>query len=129
MELWKRRTNRSSPPSSRRLTTETIGLLEGGAPADEYAPEIETIGPRVLNAHSVEEVTTVLHEELGLAIGALSGAAAGTVFGLAVASWFANEGHEPAEAFIPVFALSMGAGAGIGAGLDAAITGSTSVYP
>jgi hypothetical protein len=40
-----------------------IGLLEGGAPADEYAPEIGTIGPRVLNAYSVEEVTTVLHEE------------------------------------------------------------------
>jgi len=40
-----------------------IGLLEGGAPADEYAPEIGTIGPRVLNARSVEEVATVLHEE------------------------------------------------------------------
>jgi len=39
------------------------GLLEGGAPAGEYAPEIGTIVVRVLNAHSVEEVTTVLHEE------------------------------------------------------------------
>ena len=40
-----------------------IGLLEGGAPADEYGPEIGTIVPRVMNAQSVEEVTTVLHEE------------------------------------------------------------------
>ena len=27
-----------------------IGLLEGGAPADEYGPEIGTIVPRVVNA-------------------------------------------------------------------------------
>lgn len=40
-----------------------IGLLEGGTPADEYGPEIGTIVPRVVNAQSVEEVTTVLHEE------------------------------------------------------------------
>ena len=40
-----------------------IGLLEGGAPADEYGPELGTIVPRVMNAQSVEEVTTVLHEE------------------------------------------------------------------
>ena len=40
-----------------------IGLLEGGAPADEYSPEIGTIVPRVVHAQSVEEVVTVLHEE------------------------------------------------------------------
>ncbi|MDF2758813.1 MAG: uncharacterized protein K0S99_1445 [Thermomicrobiales bacterium] len=40
-----------------------IGLLEGGAPADEYSPEIGTIVPRVVNAQSVDEVTAVLHEE------------------------------------------------------------------
>ena len=40
-----------------------IGLLEGGAPANEYGPEIGTIVPRVMNAQSVEEVTTVLQEE------------------------------------------------------------------
>ena len=40
-----------------------IGLLEGGAPADEYGPEIGTIVPRVVNAQSIEELTTVLHEE------------------------------------------------------------------
>jgi hypothetical protein len=38
-------------------------LLEGGAPADEYSPEIGTIVPRVVNAQSVDETTTVLHEE------------------------------------------------------------------
>ena len=40
-----------------------IGLLEGGAPADEYSPEIGTIVPRLVNAQSVDEVTAVLHEE------------------------------------------------------------------
>jgi hypothetical protein len=40
-----------------------MGLLEGGAPADEYSPEIERIVPRVVNAQSVDEITTVLHEE------------------------------------------------------------------
>jgi len=40
-----------------------IGLLEGGAPADEYSPEIGTIVPRVVKAQSVEQITTVLHEE------------------------------------------------------------------
>lgn len=40
-----------------------IGLLEGGAPADEYGPEVGTIVPRVVNAQSIKEVTTVLHEE------------------------------------------------------------------
>jgi hypothetical protein len=43
--------------------TDPIGLLEGGAPADEYGPEIGTIVPRVVNAQSIQEVTTVLHEE------------------------------------------------------------------
>lgn len=40
-----------------------IGLLEGGAPADEYGPEIGTIVSRAVKAQSVEEVTTVVHEE------------------------------------------------------------------
>lgn len=40
-----------------------VGLLEGGAPADEYSPEIGAIVPRVAKAQSAEEVTTVLHEE------------------------------------------------------------------
>lgn len=40
-----------------------IGLLKGGAPADEYSPEIGAIVPRVGNAQSVDEITAVLHEE------------------------------------------------------------------
>jgi hypothetical protein len=40
-----------------------IGLLEGGAPADEYGPEIGTIVPRVMNAQSVDEIAAVLYEE------------------------------------------------------------------
>ena len=40
-----------------------IGLLECGAPADEYSPEIGTIVPRVVNAQSVDEITATLHEE------------------------------------------------------------------
>jgi hypothetical protein len=40
-----------------------IGLLEIGAPADEYAPEIGTIVPRLASAERPEDVTTLLHEE------------------------------------------------------------------
>jgi hypothetical protein len=40
-----------------------IGLLEGGAPADEYSLEIGTIVPRAVKAQSVEQITTVIHEE------------------------------------------------------------------
>jgi len=40
-----------------------IGLLEGGAPSDEYAPEIGTIIPRLANAQRPDDVTDVLHEE------------------------------------------------------------------
>ena len=40
-----------------------IGLLGGGAPADEYSSEIGTIVPRVANVQSVDEITSVLHEE------------------------------------------------------------------
>jgi hypothetical protein len=40
-----------------------LGLLEGGAPSDEYAPEIGTILPRLADAQKPEDVTSVLHEE------------------------------------------------------------------
>jgi hypothetical protein len=40
-----------------------IGLLEGGAPADEYSSEIGTIVPRVVNVQSADEIISVLHEE------------------------------------------------------------------
>ncbi len=40
-----------------------IGLLEGGAPADEYSPEIGTIVPRVVNAQNAADVAAILHEE------------------------------------------------------------------
>ena len=43
--------------------SDPIGLLEGGAPSDEYNPEIGTIVPRVVKAQSVDEVTAVLYEE------------------------------------------------------------------
>ena len=64
----------------------------------------------------------------GVKIGALSGGAVGVVFGLALASLFENEGHDPVGPFVGMLALGLGAGVGIGAGLDAAITGSTVVY-
>jgi len=35
-----------------------LGLLEGGAPSDEYAPEIGTILPRLANAPAVDLVPT-----------------------------------------------------------------------
>ena len=40
-----------------------IGLLEMGAPADEYSPEIGTILPRLAAVERVDDVTDVLHEE------------------------------------------------------------------
>jgi len=39
------------------------GLLAGGAPSDEYAPEIGTIIPLLANAHRLDDVTAVLHGE------------------------------------------------------------------
>lgn len=40
-----------------------LGLLEVGAPSDEYAPEIGTILPRLANAKELDDVTGVLHKE------------------------------------------------------------------
>lgn len=40
-----------------------IGLLAGGAPSDEYTPEIGTIIPLLANAHRPDDVTDVLHGE------------------------------------------------------------------
>ena len=40
-----------------------IGLLAGGAPSDEYAPEIGTIIPLLTKAHRPDDVTGVLHTE------------------------------------------------------------------
>jgi hypothetical protein len=42
-----------------------IGLLELGAPIDEYEPEIGTIVPRVAKAADVAEVHRIVHEEFG----------------------------------------------------------------
>jgi hypothetical protein len=40
-----------------------IGLLEIGAPPDEYAPEIGTIVPRLASVGRPDDVVSVLHEE------------------------------------------------------------------
>lgn len=40
-----------------------IGLLAGGAPSNEYAPEIGTMIPLLANAHRPDDVTGVLHGE------------------------------------------------------------------
>ena len=40
-----------------------IGLLAGGAPRDEYSPEIGTILPRLKTAEGPEDVQTIIHEE------------------------------------------------------------------
>lgn len=103
-----------------RGTVESVGRslrITAGGVAREFAPqqvwEVRRRGDSLSN---------------GLIIGALSGAAAGVVIGAAMASLFANEGHDPAGAFVGFLALGLGAGVGIGAGLDAAFTGSTVVY-
>lgn len=40
-----------------------IGLIGGGAPPDEYDPEVGTILPRLRNVASPEEVQRIVHEE------------------------------------------------------------------
>lgn len=40
-----------------------IGLLAMGCPADEYAPEVGTIVPRLKAAESAQDVQAILHEE------------------------------------------------------------------
>ncbi|TMA13412.1 MAG: hypothetical protein E6J89_01435 [Deltaproteobacteria bacterium] len=40
-----------------------IGLIEGGAPLDEYDPEVGTGLPRLRGATSCGDVRTILHEE------------------------------------------------------------------
>ena len=40
-----------------------IGLLELGAPSDEYAPEIGTIVPRLASVKQPDDVAAVLHSE------------------------------------------------------------------
>ena len=64
----------------------------------------------------------------GVTIGLLAGGVAGAVFGGVVGPLFEAEGSEPAGPVIAFLALGLSPGAGIGAGLDAAVTGSTVVY-
>jgi len=40
-----------------------IGLLASGAPPDEYAPELDTILPRLPGANGVEDVTDIVYDE------------------------------------------------------------------
>lgn len=40
-----------------------MGLLELGAPSDEYAPEIGTIVPRLAPVQGPDDIAGVLHEE------------------------------------------------------------------
>ncbi|HWP60608.1 MAG TPA: hypothetical protein VNL14_22125 [Candidatus Acidoferrales bacterium] len=40
-----------------------IGLIQGGAPPDEYDPEVGTILPRLGTARSSEDVRAIVHEE------------------------------------------------------------------
>lgn len=40
-----------------------IGLLQEGAPADEYDPEIGTILPRLRAAESAADVQRIVHQE------------------------------------------------------------------
>ena len=40
-----------------------IGLIAMGAPADEYAPEVSTILPRLREAKAAVDVQRIVHEE------------------------------------------------------------------
>ena len=43
--------------------TDPIGLIGGGAPLDEYSPEIGTILPRLREASSEQTLRRIIHEE------------------------------------------------------------------
>jgi len=40
-----------------------LGLVPVGVPADEYRPEAETIAQRLDEAHTVEDLERIAHEE------------------------------------------------------------------
>jgi len=40
-----------------------IGLIRGGAPRDEYDPEVGTILPRLRGVTSAEDIQSIVHEE------------------------------------------------------------------
>jgi len=64
----------------------------------------------------------------GMMWGAVAGAGAGVVGGLALASLLMNEGHDSAGPFLFVVGAGALSGAGIGAGFDALIRGRTLIY-
>jgi len=43
--------------------TDPIGLIGGGAPPDEYDPEVGTILPRLRDATSASDIHRIVHEE------------------------------------------------------------------
>lgn len=43
--------------------TDPIGLIQGGAPRDEYDPEVGTILPKLRTAASVDDVQRIVHAE------------------------------------------------------------------
>jgi hypothetical protein len=63
----------------RQVTTvlreeDPIGLIHGGAPPDEYDPEIGTILPRLKEAGSVVDLRRIIHEEFSRWFGVESAA-------------------------------------------------------
>lgn len=46
-------------------SADPIGLLEMGAPSDEYDPEVGSIVPRVAKATDAAEVHQIIHSEFG----------------------------------------------------------------
>jgi hypothetical protein len=47
-----------------------LRLVGAGAPDDEYEPKVGTILPRLSEAHTVDDVRRVLHDEFGRWFGA-----------------------------------------------------------
>lgn len=56
-----------------------VGLLDLGAPQDEYDPEVGTILPRLSTASSANDVLTIVHEEF--------------------VRWFGTDNAGPADAY------------------------------
>ena len=64
-----------------------IGLLASGAPADEYAPEVDTILPRLSSANEIDDVVTILHEEFSRWFGVDTAGPSGAYESAALRIW------------------------------------------
>jgi len=77
--------------SAALIAADPIGLIADGAPIDEYEPEVETILPRLKDAHDASDVEVILHEEFTRWFGPAVAGARGRYLTASVAVWRASQ--------------------------------------